>query len=140
MDRKGEYFLSCDIDCCGAKVNKLLNVFSGSIDGCGYAINNLVLTESDLISDSQPISLFHELNRAKIRNIKFNNLTIYIPNTVYDLRVAVLSVDAGESIFENIDIQLLTNIKDKVPLIYDSYNCIYNNINLTDNMLIAKYK
>ena len=139
IKRKGDYALACDIDCNGQKIDRLVSMFSGSIDGCGHAIKNLMLTE-EVVGDGQKIALFHELNRAEIKNLKFENFGICISPAGYDVKLAALCVEAGESIFENVCVTLAKNCDTAIPFIYDAYRCKFSNIQLPNDMLLTKYE
>ena len=135
-----KYKLVCDIDCKKQPISKILGDFSGEIDGCGYSISNLILKESQVKYDAQPISLFYTMKRAEIKNLRFVDLKIDLPKTNYDMNVAGLCVNASDSIFKNISFDSLISNEKELPLIYDSNNCKYSNIKLPSNMVIAKYE
>lgn len=135
--RNGDYALACDIDCKGHVIDKILNVFSGTLDGNGHAIKNLVLTANKILSDGQYVALFHEMCRAKIKNLELKNFVIDVPESVYEPDVAVLCVDAGESVFENIKVDLSYLGTGQIPLVYQSYRCNFEVITLSNNMYIT---
>ena len=135
-----KYKLVCDIDCKKQPISKILGDFSGEIDGCGYSISNLILKESQVKYDTQPISLFYTVKRTVIKNLRFVDLKIDLPKTNYDMNVAGLCVNASDSVFKNISFDSLISNEKEIPLIYDSNNCNYLNIKLPNNMILKKYE
>ena len=139
MEQEGSYQLLRDLDCGNAKITKISSCFKGILDGAGHTVRNLVLTVDDVWSDAQPVALFYKLRRATVKNIKFENLKIEVPNSVYSFEVAALCVSAADSLIENVEVEATTNLKEKLPLIYSSNNCGYSNVRISSNMIVNKF-
>ena len=136
----GNYRLVCDIDCKNQKISRITGDFKGSLDGAGYSIKNLVLFENKIYSDGQPIALFYTMRRAIIKNLNILNMSVEVPNSAYKPNIAILCTDASDSTFENMVVNAKLSSNDKLPLIYDSNNCKYSNIRLSNNIIKAKFE
>lgn len=133
------YQLACDIDCENNEVAKILEHFAGLIDGKGFCIKNLVINEVELFTDGQPITLFHTMNRSIVKNLKILNLEIEVPKSVYKPEVAALCAKASDTLFENVYVEAVATGITKLPLVYDSNNCEYVNVEVSDNMILNKF-
>ena len=133
------YQLACDIDCENNAVAKILEHFAGLIDGNGFCIKNLIINDDDLFTDGQPIAMFHTMNRSIVKNLRISNLKIDMPKSVYKPEVAGLCVEASDTLFENVYVEAVATGIAKLPLIYDSNNCEYVNVEVSDNMILNKF-
>ena len=133
------YKLECDIDCRNGKLSKLCGDFSGLIDGNGFCIKNLVINEYDLFTDGQPITMFYTMKRSIVKNLKILNLKIEVPKSAYKPEVAALCTKASDTLFENVYVEAVATGITKLPLIYDSNNCEYVNVEVSDNMILNKF-
>ncbi|MCR5456951.1 MAG: hypothetical protein K6F14_02620 [Clostridiales bacterium] len=133
------YKLECDIDCHNNKLSKLCSDFSGLIDGNGFIIKNLIIYESELFTDGQPISMFYTMKRSVVKNLRIENLKIEIPKSVYVPDVAALCTKASDTLFENVYVEAEAIGVEKLPLVYDSNNCEYVNVEVSKNMIFIKY-
>ena len=134
------YRLACDIDCKNERISKILENFVGTIDGNGYSIKNLIIEDNEIILNSQPVALFHTMNRSIVKNLKILNLKIEVPKSVYNPEIAALCVEASDTLFENVYVEAAATYSEKLPLVYDSNNCEYVNIELSNNMIRAKFE
>lgn len=134
------YQLACDIDCENYKALKITEHFTGLIDGKGFCIKNLVISEDELFTDGQPVALFHTMNRSIVKNLKILNLKIEVSKSVYKPEVAALCVKASDTLFENIYVEAEFTCSGKLPLVYDSNNCEYINVELSNNMIRTKFE
>ena len=133
------YQLACDIDCENNEVAKILEHFAGLIDGNGFCIKNLAIGGSELFTDGQPIAMFHTMNRSIVKNLKILNLKIKVPKSVYKPEVAALCAKASDTLFENVYVEAVATGITKLPLIYDSNNCEYVNVEVSNNMILTKF-
>ena len=133
------YRLTCDIDCGNKKIPFLLGDFVGEIDGDGYCIKNLTISEGEITINSQPVAMFYTMSRSVIKNLKIFNLKIEVPRSVYKPEVAALCVEASDTLFENVYVEAVTTGITKLPLIYDSNNCEYVNVEVSDDMILYKF-
>ena len=133
------YKLECDIDCRNVNLSKLCSDFSGLIDGNGFCIKNLSIGESELFTDGQPVAMFYTMKRSIVKNLKILNLKIEVPKSVYKPEVAVLCISASDTLFENVYVEAEATGIIKLPLIYDSNNCEYVNVKVSNNMILAKF-
>lgn len=133
------YRLECDIDCRNGKLSKLCSDFSGVIDGNGFCIKNLSIGESELFTDGQPIAMFYTMKRSIVRNLKIFNLKIGVPKSAYKPEVAALCAKASDTQFENVYVEAEATGITKLPLVYDSNNCEYVNVKVSNNMFLAKF-
>lgn len=133
------YRLTRDIDCGNTKHPFLLGDFVGEIDGDGYCIKNLTISESEITINSQPVAMFYTMSRSIVKNLKILNLKIEVPKSVYKPEVAALCVEASDTLFENVYVEAEATGITKLPLIYDSNNCEYVNVKVSNNMILAKF-
>lgn len=133
------YKLECDIDCKNSKLTNLCSDFSGLIDGNGFCIKNLIINDNDLFTDGQPIAMFHTMNRSIVKNLRISNLKIDVPKSVYKPEVAALCAKASDTLFENVYVEAEATGITKLPLIYDSNNCEYVNVEVSNNMILTKF-
>ena len=131
--------MACDIDCKNERISKILENFVGTIDGNGYCIKNLTIADNEIILNNQPITLFHTMNRSIVKNLKILNLKIKVPKSAYKPEVAALCVKASDTLFENVYVEAVATDVTKLPLIYDSNNCEYINVEVSDNMILNKF-
>lgn len=136
----GDYRLACDIDCKNQRISRIIGDFKGSLDGAGHSIKNIVLFENKVYSDGQPIALFYTMRKAIVKNLKILNISVEVPNSSYRPNIALLCTEASDSTFENVVVNAKSSSSDKIPLIYDSNNCKYSNIILSENMIKAKFE
>ena len=136
----GDYRLACDIDCKNQRISRIIGDFKGSLDGAGHSIKNIVLFENKVYSDGQPISLFYTMRKAVVKNLNILNMSVEVPNSAYKPNIAILCTEASDSTFENVVVNVHSSFNGKIPLIYDSNNCKYSNIRLSDNMIISKFE
>ena len=139
IEPNGEYRLTCDIDCKNAEISKVIDCFKGIIEGEGHVIRNLSLVVDKIWSDGQPVALFYKMKRARIKNLRIMNLKIDIPKSVYSFEVAALCVKASDTLFENVYVEATSTCSGKLPFVYDSNNCEYVNVQLSDNMILNKF-
>ena len=62
MESGGAYYLTQDIDFGGRTVPYLVEVFTGMLDGCGYALKNFTLTGED--ASAERMGVFAKSVRA----------------------------------------------------------------------------
>ena len=133
------YKLECDIDCKNSKLTNLCSDFSGLIDGNGFCVKNLAIVGSELFTDGQPIAVFYTMKRSMVKNLKILNLKIEVPKSAYKLEVAALCAKASDTLFENVYVEAVATGITKLPLIYDSNNCEYVNVEVSNNMILTKF-
>lgn len=119
ISRNGEYVLNNDIDCKGIKIPCIAEDFSGTLDGNGHVIRNLVITD-DVWGDDQWIALFYSMSRAKITNITFENLQIIYDDSVYSPRVAALTGECDNCLIQGVSINVTSSSKRNIPMIYST--------------------
>lgn len=131
-----------DIDCRGLEVAGLVNYFSGSFNGNGHKISNLVITK-DIWGDEQKIALFKSLSKAQISDIEFENIVFNIDCGLYNPSLAGLAVDVSDSVIKNVKIDVVSTCLDSIPMIYESVGSEIDNVEYTFNNSqgkIYKYK
>lgn len=131
INQYGSYILTNDINCEGVVVDKIIGDFSGIIDGNNYTVRNLTINFKPF-DDSQILSMITTCSGAIIKNLKFENLNIYINNSIYKPRFSIFCGEANNSHFQNIYISVNIN-KDKIPFIYLDNNSILDNIHCIIN-------
>lgn len=98
-------------------------IFNGSIDGQGYTISNITLTESTKIGDNLNIGLFTELENATIKNMNIKNIVVELKET-NNLYIGCIAGRMNKSnirntSFDNIKINILEDeTKKDITSIY----------------------
>lgn len=113
--------LVSDIDCTGVEISELIGYFNGDFNGNGHTISNLTLTK-EIWGDEQKIALFKSISHASISNVKFDKIAINVDCGIYNPSIAALAVDVSDSIIKNIKINVISDMKGLIPMIYESTN------------------
>ncbi len=140
LKRKGEYELSCDIDCGGETVKCLLGDFSGKLNGNGHTISNLILSD-EIWGDEQSLAMFYSAARAVIQDVVFEKITLSYDRTCYHPRVAALVGNCSNSIVKNVVVKI-GSCDESIPLIYEATDCTIENVTFSINGtvgVITKY-
>ncbi|MBD5584681.1 MAG: hypothetical protein HDQ88_06335 [Clostridia bacterium] len=107
----GNYYLMQDIDCSTTTTIKNASKFTGHIQGNGYTISNINITQ-DRVGNSK-VSLFGDIGSiAIIENVTFENVNLnvtVVSNATADVYFLANSVDANATI-SNVTVQGTLNI------------------------------
>ena len=128
MKRKGEYELTCDIDCKGKTIQCIAGDFSGKLKGKGHKIVNLVLSD-EIWGDEQTLALFYSMTKAEISDITFEKISVIFERTCYHPRVAALAGSCSNSTIRNVSV-LLNTASDDIALIYEVNDCKIENASI----------
>jgi hypothetical protein len=95
LDPRGINILDNDIDFKGQPFKLKHSHFTGYLNGCGYTLKNVVLTD-EVIYDDYPLALFISSKGSVIENLKISNLLIKpYGNFMYQPRIAAF-INEGE--------------------------------------------
>lgn len=107
------YLLTDDIDCTGVLLSGM-DDFSGTIDGAGHTISNVVL------SGTGDVSLFGNCTEASFKNINFYDCRINLEGSG---KAALIASTAQNSTFEDIHVRRLTARGDKFDNLFAPIAC-----------------
>ncbi len=107
------YLLTDDIDCTGVSLSGM-DDFSGSIDGAGHTISNVVL------SGTGNVSLFGNCTEASFKNINFYDCRIDLTGSG---ETSLIASTARNSTFEDIHIRRLSVRGDKFDNLFAPIAC-----------------
>lgn len=142
MDKNGEYELKCDIDCKSAKISGILRYFTGKLNGAGHVVRNIVISD-EIWGDEQTLALFYNMNRAEIRDISFDNITMEYKRGSYRPRIGALAGSCADCIIKNVIMSVSNSSNNETPLLYEASNCEMQNNKIICNgkgVPVAKYE
>lgn len=141
IKRNGEYELKNDIDCENKKVSCILSYFTGKLYGCGFKIKNLIIGD-EIWGDEQTLALFNSMNRAEIKDITFENITMDYSRGSYKPRIGALAGACTDCKINNVIMSVSNSSNNDTPLVYEASNCEMQNNKIVCNgkeAPIAKY-
>ena len=132
LRKNGNYTLLNDIDFENARVPCLAKYFTGTINGNGFTIRNLTLSD-DIWGDEQTIALFVNMNRATITDLSFQNIRLEYQKGCYHPRIGVLAGSCSDFRISNVSVIALNNDSGITPMIYETNNCTITDVKMMCN-------